>query len=298
MRTIDGSCEIERVGAQSHCEGETRIVTTTYDDILHSGSLLPEVLLLPPPITGSSDDVAPSTTNFKVHEFTYYDQIWVYSALEAFKHGIYKEDFVLISNIQRLHKINALEKPKPIRLSLSNQIPTSEDEDSTTSDYDNPLAPKGDKVTRSFLPHGVSSNVELGDLITSINHLGAHIIDLNAVVSHVIDNFKDHITFTSASISSLLESQTTLSQRLTALEANQDSILENMNLFCEVTSARRINTDDVPKGEKRKRKSESRRMEDTESMRREESNTKASEDKFKRNATDEKQDGNDDEGDN
>ena len=68
------------------------------------------------------------------------------------------------------------------------------------------------------------------------------------------------------SISSLLESQNALSQRLTALEANQASILENqyviMNLLCEVDAASGITTDDVPKGEKRKRETESRRKDE------------------------------------
>ena len=43
-------------------------------------------------------------------------------------------------------------------------------------------------------------------------------------VDHVANNVKDQTTATSASISSLLESQNALSQRLTALEANQASI--------------------------------------------------------------------------
>ena len=76
-------------------------------------------------------------------------------------------------------------------------------------------------------------------------------------LDHVVDNVKDQSTDISASNSSLQESQTALSQRLNALEANHDIILENqsviMNLLCEVASASGINTDDVPKGEKNKR---------------------------------------------
>ena len=96
VRTLDGSSDYERVGVQPHCEGETRNVTTYVDDVLNAGSLLPEVLLLPPPIKESGDDAAPS----KMPTYTYYDQIWVYSALEASKCVIYKEDFVVISNLQ------------------------------------------------------------------------------------------------------------------------------------------------------------------------------------------------------
>ena len=64
-----------------------------------------------------------------------------------------------------------MEKPEPIRLSLRNQILASEDENSTDydgsdsdeSDSDNPPAPKGDKVTKSFLPHGVSSKAQMAE---------------------------------------------------------------------------------------------------------------------------------------
>ena len=95
-------------------------------------------------------------------------------------------------------------------------------------------------------------------------------LTLIAAVSHVEENFKDQTTATSASISSIQDSQTALSQRLTALEANQASILENqsviMNLLCEVASASGINTDDVPKGEKRKMEDDiERKREDTDS---------------------------------
>ena len=89
VRTLDGSSEIERVGAQPHCEGETRNVTTFVDDVMHAGCLLPEVLLLPPPNSKTGEDEAPA----KMSTFSYYDQIWVYSELEAFKSGISKEDF-------------------------------------------------------------------------------------------------------------------------------------------------------------------------------------------------------------
>ena len=147
---------------------------------------------------------------------------------------------MVISNLQRLDIISALEKPEPVQLSLQNQIVTSENEDSTNSDdsdTDSLVTPRGDKVTRSLLPHGVSSKAQLTDMISSINHLGAHIIGLDAVVNHVADNVKNQSTTVGASISSLQESQTALSQRLTTLEVNQESILENqsiiINLLCE-----------------------------------------------------------------
>ena len=138
---------------------------------------------------------------------------------------------------------------------------TSENEDSTNSDdsdTDSPITPRGDKVTRSFLPHGVSFKAQLTDMISSINHLGAHIINIDAVVKHVADNVKDQSTTVCASISSLQDSQTDISQRLSALEVNQASILENqsviINPLCEVASANRINTYDVPKGENEEKK--------------------------------------------
>ena len=178
---------------------------------------------------------------------------------------------MVICNLQILDIITALEKPEPIRLSLQNHILTSADEsftDSEDSDSDNPSPPKGDKVTRSFFPHGVSSKAQITYMTSSINHLGAHIIDLDAVVKHIADNFKDHSTAICASISSLQESQTALSQRLTALEVNQASILKNqyviMNLLCEVSSTSGINTNDVPKGKKKKREDIERKREDTE----------------------------------
>ena len=59
MRTLDGSSDIERVGAQSHCEGETRNVTTFVDDVMNASCLLPEVLLLPPHNRESGEDEAP-----------------------------------------------------------------------------------------------------------------------------------------------------------------------------------------------------------------------------------------------
>ena len=107
MRILDDSSEIQRVGAQPHCEGETRNLTTFVDDVMNAGCLLHEVLLLPPPNSKSGENEAPA----KMPTFSYYDQIWVYSELEAFKFGISKEDFVVISNLQRLDNISALEKP-------------------------------------------------------------------------------------------------------------------------------------------------------------------------------------------
>ena len=115
-----------------------------------------------------------------MHEFTYYGQTWVYSALETFQNGIFKEDFIIISILQRLDIITALKKLESIRLSLRNQILTSEDENSTyygnsdsdTTDSNNPPTPKGNKVTKSFLPRGVSSKAQLTDIIKSIHHLG------------------------------------------------------------------------------------------------------------------------------
>ena len=118
VRTLDGSSEIERVGAQPHCEGETRNVTTFVDDVMNAGCFLPEVLLLPPPNSKSGEDEAPE----KMPTFSYYDQIWVYSELETFKSGISKEDFVVIYNLQRIDRISALEKSEPVQLSLQNQV--------------------------------------------------------------------------------------------------------------------------------------------------------------------------------
>ena len=122
--------------------------------------MLPEVLLLPPHIKSSGDDAVSFTINSKMPDYTFYDQVWVCSALEAFKCVISKEDYAVISNLQRLERITALEKPKPIRLYLRNQIMTSEDEgftNSDDSDFENPPAPTGDKVTKQFLPHCVFS---------------------------------------------------------------------------------------------------------------------------------------------
>ena len=59
VRTLDGSSEIERVGAQPHCEGETRNITIYVDYVLNVGCLLPEVLLLPPPNRESGKNEAP-----------------------------------------------------------------------------------------------------------------------------------------------------------------------------------------------------------------------------------------------
>ena len=72
-------------------------VTTFVDDVMNACCLLPEVLLLPPPNSKSGEDEAPA----KMPTFSYYDQIWVYSELEYFKSEISKEDFMVISNLQR-----------------------------------------------------------------------------------------------------------------------------------------------------------------------------------------------------
>ena len=106
---------------------------------------------------------------------------------------------MVISNLQQLDRINAMEKSEPIWLSLQNQILTSENENSTDSedsdsdptDSESPPALKGDKVTKSFLSHGISSKAQLADLVKSVNNLGAHIIDLDTTVDHVADNVKD-----------------------------------------------------------------------------------------------------------
>ena len=208
-----------------------------------------------------------------------------------------------------------MEKPELVQLSPQNQVVTSENEDSTNfddSDTNSPITPRGDKVTRSFLPQGVSSKAQLTYMISSINHLGAHIIDLDAAVKHVVDNVKEQSTTVCASISSLQESQTTIYQRLTTLEVNQARIRENkiviINLLCEVASKNGINTVDVPNGEneekkrsgneeKRKREVTERGSEVTERGS-DQANKKASKYKYKRNAEDAKKDGSDDDGDN
>ena len=46
VRTLEGSRENERVGVQPHCEGETRDLTLNVDDVLITGSLLPEVVIV------------------------------------------------------------------------------------------------------------------------------------------------------------------------------------------------------------------------------------------------------------
>ena len=95
-------------------------------------------------------------------------------------------------------------------------------------------------------------------MVSSINHLEAHIIGLDAAVKHVADNVKDQSTTVSASILSLQESQTDISQRLSTLKVNQASILENqsviINLLCEVASVNGIIIDDISKGENKEKK--------------------------------------------
>ena len=127
-------------------------------------------------------------------------------------------------------------------------------------------------------------------------------------MDHVADNVKDQSTVISAFISYIQEYQTALFVRLAAMEANQASTLENqsiiINLLCKVASSSGINTDDVPKGKKRKREdTERKREEDTKRKRedidrgkREQAKKKASKDKCKRNAKDEMKDGSDDDG--
>ena len=70
-----------------------------------------------------------------------------------------------------------------------------------------------------------------------------------------------------------------------------------MNLLCEVASTSGINTDDVPKGEKKKRGDIERKREDTE-RKREQEKERASKDNCKKNAKDVMKDGSDDDGDN
>ena len=79
-------------------EESKSIVNTTNDDVSLSRSKLPAILTLPPPTIGSNNDAAPSSKS-KVPEYTYYDQIWVYGDLEAFKSNISKEEFVVISSL-------------------------------------------------------------------------------------------------------------------------------------------------------------------------------------------------------
>ena len=112
---------------------------------------MPDVLSLPPSTTGSGDDVAPYTIS-KVPQYTYYDHIWLYSEMEALENGYTKEAFVTISALQRLNMISALEKPKPITLTLSNQILASYDEhvDQDSLDSDTSPIKQGDKLTRIF----------------------------------------------------------------------------------------------------------------------------------------------------
>ena len=255
---MEGSREDKKVGVQPHCKGETRIVTDNVYDVLHAGSLHPEVVFPPPPIKDSSQDAAPITTGSKMPEFTYYDQIWVYSALEAHKSDISKDNFAVISNLQRLDRLDALEKLVPIRLSLDNQILTSEEDnttDSNDSESDSPHTPKGDKLKKYFLPRDVSSKADMADVVNSINRLGEIVVDFDAVVDQVADNVKNHTKAMIESITSLQESHTELNQRLDTLEATQASIMENqyviMDLLCEIASENGISTDDVPKGEKK-----------------------------------------------
>ena len=59
VRTLEDSRENERVGVEPHYEGETKDLTLNVDDVLITGSLLPEVVILPPLIKGSSQIVAP-----------------------------------------------------------------------------------------------------------------------------------------------------------------------------------------------------------------------------------------------
>ena len=104
-----------------------------------------------------------------------------------------KEDFAVFFTLQRLDIITTLENLEPIRLSLQNQVITLEDDNSTDSekldsdgsDSDSPLTPKGDKEIRQFLPHGVSSKARTTRLIKSINHLGAHIYNLDPAVETI-----------------------------------------------------------------------------------------------------------------
>ena len=71
-----------------------------------------------------------------------------------------------------------------------------------------------------------------------------------------------------------------------------------MNLLCEVDAESGITTDDVPKGEKRKRRNENRRREETNSGKGDQAKKRASEDKCKKSDTDGNKDDNHDNGDN
>ena len=103
------------MGVHTHCEGETRDITTVVDDVLIIGSVLPEVVILPQLIKGSSQIVAPTSTDFENSD--------------------------------------------------------SGKSDSSGSDSDDTPTSKGDKVTKSFHPDGVSSKANMRDVINSTNCL-------------------------------------------------------------------------------------------------------------------------------
>ena len=95
------------------------------------------------------------------------------------------------------------------------------------------------------------------DFVNSTNRLGSNIINLDAAVNQIADNVKYHASVMTASITSLQESHTELNQWLDTLEDTQAIILENqsviLNLLCEFASTNGISTDDVPKGEKKRK---------------------------------------------
>ena len=66
VRTLEGSIENERVGVHPHCEGETRDLTTVVDDVLITGFVIPEMVILPPLIKGYSQIAAPTSTESEI----------------------------------------------------------------------------------------------------------------------------------------------------------------------------------------------------------------------------------------
>ena len=76
------------------------------------------------------------------------------------------------------------------------------------------LLPKGDKVTKYFLPDGVSSEANMTYVVNSTNRLGAKIINLDATVNKIVDNVKAQAFIMTASITSFQEFHSEVNQRL------------------------------------------------------------------------------------